>query len=557
MKKYIDFLCMVLLLSGVSCADSRYDYMVDDSVYLPKSEWQQQTLIVMNSSDYVYPVWVHKGGYYQDEFAGRLVPDADYLNRYNTQHATDYTMLDDSYYSLESNFTIAGGEDEAAVPLTLKTELILQEKGYGTYYLPFTVQSSTDAGKVNTEKNSFLLAFTLQQPVLTIDGENKGDVILDLSEETVDTYDVDITAVLDIASPEELTVDYSEDASLLVAGEKRLDARYFSYDASAVMPAGEKYAENFLTLKLSELPRGRWVVPMRLSTKNEKVKVAAGAYLKLTVVKGTLDDIQWTGDYLQGNKMIVSSGVLDETWIGHAPGVDVEIRVDQDWLAVTGKDGDIYLEIKEANPGNQERVATVTVLDKGTLLEKKIEVRQCINGYGIVLNKDSWSIAAYSDNTSDKKSQFNRLFDNFWPVSTVGNTNYIELNNRQNGSDPFVLTFDLGENPHSYNSFGLMPRLQWTQPAPKTVKIEVSDNLNDWTVLGPDANGSGKWDAFSKEELFGNNSWNNHYEGIVHWFEFDRISKRYIRLSMYEGWYQDSGKVICLEEVFVADRENP
>ena len=45
---------------------------------------------------------------------------------------------------------------------------------------------------------------------------------------------------------------------------------------------------------------------------------------------------------------------------------------------------------------------------------------------------------------------------------------------------PYILIFDLGENPRQYDSFGFMPRLQWTQQAPKTVQIEVSDDLKCW-----------------------------------------------------------------------------
>lgn len=557
MKKYISFLFSALLLAS-SCVDTRYDEMVNDSAYFAKSDLQEQTVTVMNANDYVYNIWIHKGGYYQNKFAGRLSIDYNYLVSYNNSHSTDYKMLDEKYYNFERDFVIEDGSNEVAVPLTLKMNSVIADHGYGTYYIPFAVNSTTPNEEVYVDKANFLLAITLQQPILGIDGDNKGEVFLDLSTEIADTYEVDITAALDVEAPEDLNVTYSEDLSLLVAGEKALDSQYYSYDGTLTMATGEKYAENYLTLKLAQMPRGRWVIPVRMSTTNDKVKVANDAYLKLTVVKGTLDDIQWTGDYLQGNEIIVSAETLAETVIATIEGVDAEVSVDQSWINVSKKDDDkVYMTIIGANTStNAERMATVTILDKGTLLEKIIKVRQCMSGYGIILNKNSWSIPAYSANTADKTNHFGKLYDNFWATNAAeSNGSYIELSNRIDGSDPFVFTFDLGTNPREYNSFGLMPRLQWAQPAPKRVKIEVSDDLEAWTVLGPNAGTTGIWNAFTEEELKGGGtSWENHYEGIVHWFDLGSQNKRYIRLSMYEGFYQDTGKVICISEVFVSKK---
>lgn len=557
MKKYISFLFSALLLAS-SCVDTRYDEMVNDSAYFAKSGLQEQIVTVMNANDYVYNIWIHKGGYYQNKFAGRLSIDYNYLVSYNNSHSTDYKMLDEKYYNFERDFVIEDGSNEVAVPLTLKMNSVIADLGYGTYYIPFAVNSTTPNEEVYVDKANFLLAITFQQPILGIDGDNKGEVFLDLSTEIADTYEVDITAALDVEAPEDLNVTYSEDLSLLVAGEKALDSQYYSYDGTLTMATGERYAENYLTLKLAQMPRGRWVIPVRMSTTNDKVKVANDAYLKLTVVKGTLDDIQWTGDYLQGNEIIVSAETLVETVIATIEGVDAEVSVDQSWINVSKKDDDkVYMTITGANTStNAERMATVTILDKGTLLEKTIKVRQCMPGYGIILNKSSWNIPAYSANTADKTNHFGKLYDNFWATNAAeSNGSYIELSNRVDGSDPYEFTFDLGTNPREYNSLGLMPRLQWAQPAPKRVKIEVSDDMEAWTVLGPNAGTTGMWNAFTEEELKGGGtSWENHYEGIVHWFELGSQNKRYIRLSMYEGFYQDTGKVICISEVFVSKK---
>lgn len=103
MKKYISFLFAALLL-GTSCTDTRTDYMMGDTAYFPKSDLQKETLYVMNANDYVYNVWIHKAGYYQNRFAGRVELDYNYLVQYNTENGTDYEMLDEKYYSFERDF---------------------------------------------------------------------------------------------------------------------------------------------------------------------------------------------------------------------------------------------------------------------------------------------------------------------------------------------------------------------------------------------------------------------------------------------------------------------
>ena len=80
---------------------------------------------------------------------------------------------------------------------------------------------------------------------------------------------------------------------------------------------------------------------------------------------------------------------------------------------------------------------------------------------------------------------------------------YIEISDKGSEENPVQIVFDLGENPHEYNSIGLIPRLQWVGNSPKYLKIEVSDevltrseDITNWILVG-----SAKRDAFTKTEL--------------------------------------------------------
>ena len=578
MKKYISFLFAALLL-GTSCTDTRTDYMMEDTAYFPKSDLQKETLYVMNANDYVYNVWIHKAGYFQNRFAGKVELDYNYLIQYNTENGTDYEMLDQKYYSFDRDFVIEAGTDEVPVPLSLKIEQLLQDKGYGVYYIPLSVNSRTPGEDVYLEKSHFILVLDIRKPVLTIDGvegEQKGNVFVDLSKATTER-EIDITAKLDINTTEELVVTYGYDRDndhLLTEEEKsHLLAAGFEYASSVKIPVGEKYAENYLTLKPSEMPDGKWILPVRLGTTNEKVGTdATSNWLKLTVVKGSLDNkVVLEGTYVQGSDIILSS---EDTPSGEAI-ADVSMISDlsysvadkygdePSWLQVNKANGKITITVNGANTSTwQERVATITLVDNETWLEKEIIVRQGMKGCGVILNKVLWSVVGYSEHVAGKESALGRLFDNFWPTNKAevgsGSTlSYIEISSKGSETDPVQIVFDLGENPHAYNSVGLVPRLQWVGNSPKYLKIEVSDgvltrseDITDWILVG-----SAKRDAFTKAELDAHDggNWNDWYadKQFIKWHNLgENMNHRYIRLSMWDSWYSTH----CFDETFVSEK---
>lgn len=578
MKKYISFLFAALLL-GTSCTDTRTDYMMEDTAYFPKSDLQKETLYVMNANDYVYNVWIHKAGYFQNRFAGKVELDYNYLIQYNTENGTDYEMLNQKYYSFDRDFIIEVGTDEVPVPLSLKIEKLLQDKGYGVYYIPLSVNSRTPGEDVYLEKSHFILVLDIRKPVLTIDGvegEQRGDVFVDLSKATTER-EIDITAKLDINTTEELVVTYGYDRdndNLLTEEEKsHLLTAGFEYASSVKIPVGEKYAENYLTLKPSGMPDGKWILPVRLGTTNEKVGTdATSNWLKLTVVKGSLDNkVVLEGAHVQGSDIILSSedtpsgeAIADVSTISDLSySVADKYGDEPNWLQVNKANGKITITVNGANTSTwQERVATITLVDNETWLEKEIIVRQGMKGCGVILNKALWSVVGYSEHVAGKESALGRLFDNFWPTNKAevgsGSTlSYIEISSKGSETDPVQIVFDLGENPHAYNSVGLVPRLQWVGNSPKYLKIEVSDgvltrseDITDWILVG-----SAKRDAFTKAELDAHDggNWNDWYadKQFIKWHNLgENMNHRYIRLSMWDSWYSTH----CFDEIFVSEK---
>ena len=209
---------------------------------------------------------------------------------------------------------------------------------------------------------------------------------------------IDITAKLDINTTEELVVTYGYDKdvdNLLTEEEKaHLLTAGFEYASNVKIPVGEKYAENYLTLKPAEMQDGKWILPVRVGTMNEKVgSDEAANWLKLTVVKGSLDNkVALEGDYVQGNDIILSSdeipsdmAIADVSVIGDLSySVEDKYGEEPDWLRVNKVNGKISITVTGANTSTwKERVATIKLIDKDTWLEKEITVRQGMKGYGI------------------------------------------------------------------------------------------------------------------------------------------------------------------------------
>lgn len=292
------------------------------------------------------------------------------------------------------------------------------------------------------------------------------------------------------------------------------------------------------------------------------------------IIQYGVERIVWNDEFCQQEReFIVPADANDRILIATCENInpaDLELSGDNAWLELSQEEGKVYAKVLANESTNKQRRSEIGIKNKKTSLEARMPFKQCMQGYGIVLSKSLWSLAAYSGEgteTDAHVASYFKLYDDFWPANRAeagdtyqGSKNtHIEVKSGTD-SNPVSFTFDLGANPRGYDSFGLMPRLQWTAPAPATVMIEVSDNLESgWeTVVAKEA-GNG----FTKDEIYylnpdksnTSNWFDAHYEGIVHWFKLgnEKIQKQYVRISMYETFWQGT---LCLDEVFISDRSN-
>lgn len=276
----------------------------------------------------------------------------------------------------------------------------------------------------------------------------------------------------------------------------------------------------------------------------------------LTVSQLGEEDIIWGGDYFQGSspsdsksELILPSNELPDVEIAElknitANNIELPEQEDDDWFTVKVEGNKVLIStIKENSATNKENVKELVLKSKLSKKEYKIIVRQCMKGYGTILNKKLWNVTAEGTKQTDLK----KLFDNNW--STKNSNVNIELQQKENAEN-LELIIDLGEQHSDYNAVGLMPRLQWTAPAPGTITVEVSDNNSAWTNLVDNSS------YYTESELKPNGSdfSDKEYKGIIKWVDLGSQSSRYIKLTMpYNSSFWSNKTFFCFDEIFVTN----
>lgn len=274
----------------------------------------------------------------------------------------------------------------------------------------------------------------------------------------------------------------------------------------------------------------------------------------LTVSQLGVEDIEWGGDYFQGSleglssaEIILPSNTLQNVKIAELKNItegNIELpeQDDDDWFTVSVENNQVFIStIKENLTTNKENIKELVLKSRLSKEEFKITVRQCMKGYGTILNKKLWNVTAEGTKQTDLK----KLFDNNW--STKNSNVNIELQQKDNAEN-LVLIIDLGEQHSDYNAVGLMPRLQWTAPAPGKITVEISDDNSAWTKLVDNSS------YYTESELKPNGSdfTDKDYNGIIKWVELGDRNERYIKLTMpYSSSFWSNKTFFCFDEMFV------
>lgn len=280
------------------------------------------------------------------------------------------------------------------------------------------------------------------------------------------------------------------------------------------------------------------------------------------------ENIVWSGDYFQGSndnldnaEIILPSTVVTDVKIGeleNSKADNIELpELEGEWFSLKiNENNEILLTTtKENTSTNTENVFDLSLKSKLSNTEFKIKLRQCISGYGVILNKSLWSAELINTseatiNTGDNKvPTIDGLFDNLWSTGDENKT-FVEF---WSDSKKVEIVFDLGENPHKYTHIGLLPRIEWVPQSPKNVQIDLSTDNKNWT-LGQELVG------FTETELQGEGgSWlTGQYDcKLIRWFpvkeDLTEVDSRFVRITVSDSHWQD-GKHLSFDELFISDR---
>ena len=280
----------------------------------------------------------------------------------------------------------------------------------------------------------------------------------------------------------------------------------------------------------------------------------------LTVSQLGDEDVIWTGDYFQGSldelekaEIILPSTMLQDIKIAdlkNITGSNIELpeQEDNDWLAVSINENNEVLisTIKENTATNKENVKELVLKSKLSGEEFKVTVRQCMQGYGIILDKNLWNVEVEGCTVYDEgAAKLEALYDNKWS-DTSNKMLFVQL--KQSGlSEDCVIIIDLGENHEKYNAVGLMPRLQWTQPSPGKITVEVCENKETGWIKKVD-----NQDYYADSDLKPDGSDYESYDGIIKWAKLGECSERYIKITMpYNSSFWSDKTFLSFDEIFV------
>lgn len=285
MKRFLITVSTAVILCGCQ-KDFRYDNMVDNSAHFSSSGLQTVDVININDADFKYDIWVYKAGWFgEKKLLAGIELDYSYLMEYNSSYGTEYEMLDSKYYSVPDEITVGEGKEDNSGVFTFHTDKVVADLGYGEYYIPMTVRSKSPDTDVTASTGGLLLKFNITRPVIIIDSDWGGVSSYSFGSNPPQTYEFDITTVLNTKADQNYTVYYDWNPMIAFQGNV-MNPSLCEFSATATMKKGTDYAENYLTLDVAGMPKGSYVIPISISVDNPRFTCDPDAgYVLLTVIK--------------------------------------------------------------------------------------------------------------------------------------------------------------------------------------------------------------------------------------------------------------------------------
>jgi len=300
MKKHKQITAALLLSVGTffSCEDGLKDNLTESKVYLVSSGLQEFE-IYKTGTPSTYQLAIYKSGAVETSCTASVgLCSVEELEAYNTQYETEYKMMTNACYEITSSsvsFDADRKDVNRVVDIIFKPEAI-EELGIGKYVLPVKLTEASIG--ITNDKAMFFLAPTVIEPMVYFASSgaklNLGLGAADMTQNLKIGFNASNTQniVCNLVVDEDYLAAYN--AASPVQFELLPESAY-TLPASATIVEDTKEVTAKVALAVSTLPLGNYLLPIRLSSDQFKIREGNDMYVvEIVITNPVLDTKKWT-----------------------------------------------------------------------------------------------------------------------------------------------------------------------------------------------------------------------------------------------------------------------
>lgn len=300
MKKH-KLMTAALLLSVstfFSCEDGLKDNLMESKVYLVSSGLQEFE-IYKTGMPATFQLAIYKSGAIETSCTASVgLCSADELEAYNMQNETEYKIMTEACYEIASSsvsFQADRKDVNRVVDIIFKPEAI-EALGVGKYVLPVKLTEASIG--ITSDKAMAILAPTVIEPMVYFASSgaklNLGLGAADMAHNLKVGFNASNTQniVCNLAVDEDYLAAYN--ATSPVEFELLPESAY-TLPASVTIVEDTKEVTAKVPLAVSTLPLGNYLLPIRLSSEQFKVREGDDMYVvEIVITNPVLDTKKWT-----------------------------------------------------------------------------------------------------------------------------------------------------------------------------------------------------------------------------------------------------------------------
>lgn len=300
MKKHKQITAALLLSVGTffSCEDGLKDNLTESKVYLVSSGLQEFE-IYKTGTPSTYQLAIYKSGAVETSCTASVgLCSVEELEAYNTQYETEYKMMTNACYEITSSsvsFDADRKDVNRVVDIIFKPEAI-EELGIGKYVLPVKLTEASIG--ITNDKAMVILAPTVIEPMVYFASSgaklNLGLGAADMTQNLKIGFNASNTQniVCNLVVDEDYLAAYN--AASPVQFELLPESAY-TLPASATIVEDTKEVTAKVALAVSTLPLGNYLLPIRLSSDQFKIREGNDMYVvEIVITNPVLDTKKWT-----------------------------------------------------------------------------------------------------------------------------------------------------------------------------------------------------------------------------------------------------------------------